>query len=154
MALDDRVAVVTGGAQGIGQGIALRLAAAGARIAVLDRQPATQTLSRVRELGRPAWGVEVDVSDAADVLRAYERLDDEFGRPYALVNAAGVFADIAFLDTPVDVWDRVMNVNARGVFLSCQEPARRMPAEGGGRVANTLSTTSCQGSAQEIATSP
>ena len=114
MALDDRVAVVTGGAQGIGQAIALRLAAAGGRIAVLDKQPAAQTLSRLRELGHPAWGTEVDLSDPADVVRAYQRLDDEFGRPYALVNAAGVFADIPFLDTEVDVWDRVMNVNARG----------------------------------------
>src|SRR5258708_12250045 len=112
MALDDRVAVVTGGAQGIGQGIALRLAAAGARIAVLDRQPATQTLSRVRELGRPAWGVEVDVSDAADVLRAYERLDDEFGRPYALVNAAGAFADTPFPYTPAPPWAPALTATA------------------------------------------
>lgn len=151
MALDDRVVVVTGGAQGIGQGIALRLAAAGGRIAVLDRQPATETLSRLGELGRPALGVEVDVSDAADVARAYEHLDSELGTPYALVNAAGIFADIAFLETSVDVWDRVMSVNARGVFLSCQEAARRMSAAGGGRIVNILSTASAQGFALESA---
>jgi NAD(P)-dependent dehydrogenase (short-subunit alcohol dehydrogenase family) len=151
MALDDRVVVVTGGAQGIGQGIALRLAAAGGRIAIFDRQPATETLSRLGELGRPALGVEVDVSDAADVARAYERLDDGFGRPYALVNAAGIFADIPFLETSVDVWDRVMSVNARGVFLSCQEAARRMSAAGGGRIVNILSTASAQGFALESA---
>jgi NAD(P)-dependent dehydrogenase (short-subunit alcohol dehydrogenase family) len=151
MALDDRVAVVTGGAQGIGQAVALRLAAAGGRIAVLDKQPATQTLSQVNELGRPAWGAEVDLSDAAAVARAYQRLDDEFGRPYALVNAAGIFADIPFLDTPVDVWDQVMNVNARGVFLSCQEAARRMRTAGQGRIVNILSTASSQGFALESA---
>jgi len=151
MALDDRVVVVTGGAQGIGQGIALRLAAAGGRIAVLDRQPATETLSRLGELGRPALGVEVDVSDAADVARAYERVDHELGPPYAVVNAAGIFADIPFLDTPIDVWDRVMGVNARGVFLSCQEAARRMSAAGGGRIVNILSTASAQGFALESA---
>src|SRR5262249_21954790 len=136
MPLDDRVAVVTGGAQGIGQAIALRLAAAGLRIAVFDQQPAPETPSRLSELGRPAWAVEVDVSDAADVVRAYERLDDELGRPYVLVNAAGIFADIPFLDTPVDVWDNVMSVNARGVFLSCQEAARRMRVAGEGRIVN------------------
>ena len=151
MALDDRVAVVTGGAQGIGQAIALRLAAAGGRIAVLDKQPATQTLSRLKDLGRPVWGAEVDMSDAADVVRAYQQLDDEFGSPYALVNAAGVFADIPFLDTPVDVWDRVMNVNARGVFLSCREAARRMRTAGEGRIVNILSTASSQGFALESA---
>ena len=151
MALDDRIAVVTGGAQGIGQGIALRLAAAGCRIAVLDLQAAAQTLSLVSELGRPALGVEVDVSDAADVARAYERLDDEHGPPYALVNAAGVFADIPFLDTPVEVWDHVMSVNARGMFLSCQEAARRMRAAGEGRIVNILSTAASQGFALESA---
>ena len=151
MALDDRVVAVTGGAQGIGQGIALRLAAAGGRIAVFDARPATETLSRLRELGRPALGVEVDVSDAADVARAYERLDEEFGHPYALVNAAGIFADIPFLETPIDVWDRVMSVNARGVFLSCQQAARRMSAAGGGRIVNILSTASAQGFALESA---
>jgi 3-oxoacyl-[acyl-carrier protein] reductase len=151
MALDDRVAVVTGGAQGIGQAIALRLAAAGGRIAVLDKQPAAQTLSRLTELGHPAWGTEVDLSDPADVVRAYQRLDDEFGSPYALVNAAGVFADIPFLDTDVDVWDRVMNVNARGVFLSCQQAARRMRTAGEGRIVNILSTASSQGFALESA---
>jgi NAD(P)-dependent dehydrogenase (short-subunit alcohol dehydrogenase family) len=151
MALDDRVVVVTGGAQGIGQGIALRLAAAGGRIAVIDMQPAAETLERVRELGRPAWGIEADVSDAAEVARAYERLDEEFGNPYALVNAAGIFADIPFLDTSVDVWDRVMNVNARGVFLSCQQAARRMRDAGEGRIVNILSTASSQGFALESA---
>ena len=151
MALADRVAVVTGGAQGIGQAVALRLAEAGGRIAVLDKQPATQTLSRLEELGRPAWAAEVDLSDPADVARAYERLDDEFGLPYALVNAAGIFADIPFLDTPVDVWDQVMNVNARGVFLSCQQAARRMRTAGEGRIVNILSTASSQGFALESA---
>jgi NAD(P)-dependent dehydrogenase (short-subunit alcohol dehydrogenase family) len=151
VALDDRVVVVTGGAQGIGQGVALRLAAAGGRIAVFDSRPATETLSRLGELGRPALGVEVDMSDAADVARAYQRLDEEFGHPYALVNAAGIFADIPFLETPIDVWDRVMSVNARGVFLSCQQAARRMSAAGGGRIVNILSTASAQGFALESA---
>jgi 3-oxoacyl-[acyl-carrier protein] reductase len=151
MALDNRVVVVTGGAQGIGQGIAVRLASAGGRIAVLDQQPATETLEQVRELGRPGWAVEADVSDAADLAEAYARLDEEFGTPYALVNAAGVFADIPFLDTPVDVWDRVMGVNARGVFLSCQQAARRMRAAGEGRIVNILSTAAAQGFALESA---
>jgi NAD(P)-dependent dehydrogenase (short-subunit alcohol dehydrogenase family) len=151
VALDDRVVVVTGGAQGIGQGVALRLAAAGGRIAVFDARPAAETLSRLGELGRPALAVEVDMSDAADVARAYERLDEELGRPYALVNAAGIFADFPFLDTPVEVWDHVMSVNARGVFLSCQQAARRMRDAGEGRIVNILSTASSQGFALESA---
>jgi len=151
MSLDDRVVVVTGGAQGIGRGIALRLGAAGGRIAIFDAQPATQTLSRLRELGRPTLGVEVDVAEVADVARADERLDAELGTPYALVNAAGIFADIPFLETPVGVWDRVMSVNAWGVFLACQEAARRMSGAGGGRIVNILLTASAQGFALESA---
>jgi 3-oxoacyl-[acyl-carrier protein] reductase len=151
VALDDRVAVVTGGAQGIGQAIALRLARAGGRIAVFDQKPAEQTLSMLRELGRPAWSAEVDLSEPVGIARAYERLENEFGSPYALVNAAGVFADIPFLETPEDVWDRVMNVNARGVFRSCQEAARRMSLAGEGRIVNILSTASSQGVALESA---
>src|SRR5260370_41770202 len=103
MALDDRVAVVTGGAQGIGQGIALRLAAAGARIAVLDRPPATQTLSRVREVGPPARGGEGDGSDAADGLRGHERLYDGCGGPYGLCTTAGALGGTALLDPRADV---------------------------------------------------
>jgi 3-oxoacyl-[acyl-carrier protein] reductase len=149
--LAGRVVVVTGAAQGIGQGIAIALADAGARVAVLDRQPADATLEMVTGAGSEGWQCSVDISDAASVADAYDRLGAEFGSPYGLVNAAGILADVPFLDTSVDVWDKVMNVNARGTFLSCQEAAKRMRDSGGGRIVNILSTASAQGFAWESA---
>jgi 3-oxoacyl-[acyl-carrier protein] reductase len=149
--LAGRIAVVTGAAQGIGQGVAIALAQAGARVAVLDRQPADTTLDLIAEAGADGWQCAVDISDAASVADAYNRLDEEFGVPYGLVNAAGILADVPFLETSVEVWDKVMNVNARGTFLSCQEAAKRMRAAGGGRIVNILSTASAQGFAWESA---
>lgn len=151
MTLAGNVGVVTGGSQGIGQGIALRLAAAGARVAVLDRQPAAETMRLLTEKGVDAWQCEVDVTDAAGVADAFTAMEREFGRPYALVNAAGVFADTPFLDTPVEVWDKVLAVNARGPFLTAQQAASRMKEDGGGRIVNILSNAAAQGFAYESA---
>lgn len=151
MSLSGKIAVVTGASQGIGQGIALRLARAGSRVAVLDRQPADETIALLAEQGTSAWQCRTDISDADSVREAFEKMDSEFGRPYALVNAAGIFADEPFLDTSVEVWDRVMAVNARGMFLACQEAARRMIDGGEGRIVNILSNASAQGFAYESA---
>lgn len=150
--LDDRVAVVTGAAQGIGQGIALRLAEAGARVALLDRQDAGDTLAQLQEFGAPASFHETDVTDADSVAAAFTALESELGVPYALVNTAGVFADTPFLETPVETWDQVLAVNARGPFLTAQQAARRMrDAGGGGRIVNILSNAAAQGFAYESA---
>ncbi|CDR06437.1 SDR family NAD(P)-dependent oxidoreductase [Streptomyces iranensis] len=151
MSLDDRVTVVTGASQGIGQGVALRMARTGSRIAILDRQPAEETTELLTQQGADWWQYEVDIAEAGQVAEAFSRMENEFGVPYALVNAAGVFADKPFLDTPVEVWDRVLAVNARGAFLTCQEAGRRMRDHGGGRIVNILSTAAAQGFAQETA---
>ncbi|MEB4616496.1 SDR family NAD(P)-dependent oxidoreductase [Leucobacter sp. M11] len=145
------IAVVTGACQGIGQGIALRLAQDGYRIAVLDRETSTETVDQLKSMGVDAWQTQVDISDAESVATAFQRMDEAFGPAYALVNAAGIFADEPFLETTVEIWDRVMAVNARGPFLASQEAARRMKENGGGRIVNILSTASFQGFAYESA---
>jgi NAD(P)-dependent dehydrogenase (short-subunit alcohol dehydrogenase family) len=151
MALDGKVAVVTGGSRGIGQGIALRLGRAGARVAIVDRDPADETLRLLRTDGPEPWSTQADVSDPEGVATAFGRLEQEVGPPYALVNAAGVFADEPFLTTSAQTWDRVMGVNAKGVFLCGQQAARLMRDQAGGRIVNILSTASAQGFALESA---
>jgi glucose 1-dehydrogenase len=151
MELDRKVAVVTGGSQGIGQAVCLRLAAEGARIAILDAKPAEETRARIQAMGGDVWFAETDITDTAGVEHAFERLERELGPPAVLANVAGVFADIPFIETPVSVWDHIMAVNARGTFLCGQRAARSMVKTGGGRIVNILSTAAEQGFALEAA---
>jgi glucose 1-dehydrogenase len=149
--LGGRVAVVTGAAQGIGRAVSLRLAEEGARLALLDIAEARETAEAIEARGGEAWVARTDVTDAASIAGTFARLDERFGAPAVLVNVAGVFADLPFLETPVEVYDHVMAVNARGVFLCSQEAARRMVTAAGGRIVNILSTASAQGFALESA---
>jgi len=148
--LDGAIAVVTGGSQGMGQAICLRLAQEGARIAILDAQPADRTMQLLADQGTEAWYAQTDVTDPDGVEASFAQLEVDWGSPAVLANVAGIFAAIPFLDTAPDVWDRVMNVNARGLFLCSQSAARRM-RDAGGRIINVLSTASAQGFALESA---
>lgn len=151
MDLRDQVAVVTGGRQGIGQGICLRLAREGARIAILDREAAGDTVAQLERMGVRSISVLADITDQAAVETAFDQLETDLGSPSILVNAAGIFADLPFLETPLEVWDAVMDVNARGMFSCSQQAARRMRNQGRGRIVNILSTASAQGFALESA---
>ena len=143
--LEGSVAIVTGSASGIGRGIARRLVQAGADVTVADRDRAgaERTAAELRDLGRRALSVEVDVSDEAAVTAMVNRTMQEFGRLDILVNNAGVFPAMRILDMTVEVWDRVMAVNLRGVFLCTREAARAIRAgKRGGRVVNISSIES------------
>jgi NAD(P)-dependent dehydrogenase (short-subunit alcohol dehydrogenase family) len=149
--LGGRVAVVTGAAQGIGRAVALRLAEEGARLALLDLADARETASAIESRGGEVWQHRTDLSDVASITAAFRELDGHWGPPGVLVNVAGVFADLPFLETPPEVYDRVMAVNARGLFFCSQAAALRMAEAGGGRIVNILSTASAQGFARESA---
>jgi NAD(P)-dependent dehydrogenase (short-subunit alcohol dehydrogenase family) len=149
MELEGRIALVTGGSRGIGQAVCVRLAADGARIAILDVLPPDETRSLLLEPEADLWFAETDLARPGQIEAAFTRLEDEWGIPAVLVNVAGVFADVPFLETTVEVWDRIMNVNARGLFFASQSAARRMRRNGGGRIVNILSTASAQGFALE-----
>lgn len=151
MGLEGEIAVVTGGSRGIGQAVSLRLAAEGARIAILDLEPPEETQSRLGERGAMAWFARTDVAEPAEIEEAFARLEAEWGLPRVLVNVAGVFVEAHCLDTTPEQWDRVMGVNARGLFFCSQAAARRMRRNGGGRIVNILSTASAQGFALESA---
>jgi NAD(P)-dependent dehydrogenase (short-subunit alcohol dehydrogenase family) len=147
--LSGRIAVVTGGSRGIGQGVCARLSEEGARVAVLDLAAPEETRRLVDARGGELWFAETDIAEPDSIERSFARLESEWGAPQALANVAGVFADVPFLDTTPDIWDRVMSVNAKGMFFCCQAAAKRMRRAGGGRIVNILSTASAQGFALE-----
>jgi NAD(P)-dependent dehydrogenase (short-subunit alcohol dehydrogenase family) len=143
--LTGQVAIVTGGGAGIGRGVVLRLAQAGADVAVadLDRARAERVASDVTALGQRALAIEADVSDEAAVTNLVDRTVRELGRLDILVNNAGIFPFTSIADMKVTEWDRVMAVNARGTFLCTQAAVAAMRAGGrGGRVVNVSSTES------------
>ena len=142
MSLNDKVALITGAAQGMGRAIAMRLASEGANIVATDinGRLAEQTSIDIRELGREAIAVEADIGDIDDMNRVVDEALNAFGRIDILVNNAGVtrFADI--MDLTVEDWDRIHRVNARGVFFCLQRVAREMIDHGdGGRIINIAS---------------
>jgi NAD(P)-dependent dehydrogenase (short-subunit alcohol dehydrogenase family) len=129
MKLKGKIAIVTGGASGIGAAIAERFAAEGAEAIAADLACADEGLTAG---GKPRlYRHTLDVADAASVTRLVEAVLARFGRVDLLVNCAGIGGNKPFLDTPVEFFDRVLAVNLRGTFLMSQAVARRMPPEGG-----------------------
>jgi NAD(P)-dependent dehydrogenase (short-subunit alcohol dehydrogenase family) len=136
--LDDRVALVTGGASGIGAAIAETFVTKGARVAVVDLDGDAAT-SRAAELGGESAGFGADVSDAAAVTEVVEAVVGAYGRIDILVNSAGVAILGAAEDLSIDAFDTTIRVNLRGTFLMCQAVGRHMLADGGGRIINLAS---------------
>ncbi len=141
-----RVAIVTGGARGIGAATAQRLAEDGFAVAVvdLDESSTAATVQAIEAAGGRALGVGADVGDADQVQAAVERVATELGPPLVLVNNAGVTRDnLLFKMTDAD-WDMVMHVHLRGSFLMTRAVQQHMVRAGWGRVVN-LSSTSALG---------
>ncbi|HEV7213693.1 MAG TPA: SDR family NAD(P)-dependent oxidoreductase [Chloroflexota bacterium] len=145
--LEGRVALVTGAAQGFGLAIARRLAAEGAALALLDRQ--VERLAAVaQELTGPDAAplvLPADVSQAADVRGAVERVADRFGRIDILVNSAGVLRLSDVLTCSEEEWHLVLDVNLKGTFLLCQAVLPRMVTQRYGRIVNISSSAGKQG---------
>ena len=140
--LTGQAAIVTGGAKGIGQGIARRLAEAGASVLVADMDEATArtTAQEIVASGGKAQALRADVSDGDSVRGMVEAAVAAFGRLDILVNNAGIFPFSPALQTTEELWDRVLGVNLKGVFLCSQAAARQMASQGpGGRIVNIAS---------------
>ena len=137
-----RVALVTGAARGIGASIALRLAADGFDIAVLDLDKAAcaQTVRSVEALGRRSTAIAADVGDEAQVKAAIARIVTDLGPQTVLINNAGILRDRTLAKMTADDWDLVMSVNLRGAFLMSREVQPHMRAEGWGRIVSLSST--------------
>jgi NAD(P)-dependent dehydrogenase (short-subunit alcohol dehydrogenase family) len=143
MRLADKVAVVTGGANGIGRGIALCMAREGAHVAIADlqRETALAAADEVRSLGRRALAVRMDVTREADFPPLLERVRAELGAIDILVNNAGVFCStgLPFTNNVEADWDRVFAVNVKSVFFACKAIAPYFQERKTGRIINIAS---------------
>ncbi len=142
--LDGKVAIVTGGAKGIGEAIAKGLAAEGARIVIADLQGAEEAAAAYAD----GVGVRVDVSSEEDVARMADETVERCGGIDILVNNAGLYATLAmrpFDQIPVDEWRKVMDVNVLSMFLTARAVLPRMRERGGGRIINISSGTPFRG---------
>jgi 2-deoxy-D-gluconate 3-dehydrogenase len=143
--LSGKVAVVTGANTGIGQAIALALAAAGADIAAVGRTPAEDTVAKARALGRRAEIVSADLSTIEPVQRVVEETVAKLGGLDILVNNAGIIRRADAVDFTEEDWDAVVDTNLKSVFFLCQAAGRHMIANGAGKIINIASMLTFQG---------
>ena len=146
--LKDRTAIVTGGARGIGEAIANRLADEGARVAVcasrsLDRAEAVAR--GIEGRGGSALALQADVSNPADVKALFKSVLDRWGALDILVNNAGITRDGLLMRLKPDDWDAVLDVNLKGAFLCMQAAVRPMMRARSGRIINISSVTGLMG---------
>jgi 3-oxoacyl-[acyl-carrier protein] reductase len=150
--LEGHVAIVTGGSRGIGEAVALRLAAEGADVALCASrsvEAAERVAGQVRELGRRALVAQVDVADAAAVDPFIASVVSEFGRLDILVNNAGTTRDGLLLRMDDEAWDRVMDVNLKGAFHTIRAAVRPMMKARRGRIVNLSSVVGLRGNAAQ-----
>ena len=137
--LDNKVALITGGARGIGRQIALTFAGEGADIALGDLIDTEAVVQEIRALGREALSVRTDVSKKEGVEHLIDTTLARYGKIDVLVNNAGISRRIPFLEISEQEWDSVLSTNLKGIFLCTQVAARQMAKQGYGRIINMAS---------------
>jgi 3-oxoacyl-[acyl-carrier protein] reductase len=147
--LANQVAVVTGAGRGIGRGIALKFAAAGADVVCVSRtaENSDKVAAEVRALGRKAWALAVDVADAKAVAAAGEKILAEAGRVDILVNNAGITRDGLIMRMSEEDWDAVLNTNLKGAFSFTKVFTRAFLKQRSGRIINVASIIGLIGNA-------
>ena len=143
--LSGQAAIVTGANTGIGQGIALALAGAGADLALVGRTPAAETAGAARALGRKVTLIEADLSTIDPIDRVLEATLADLGRLDILINNAGIIRRADAVDFSEADWDAVIDTNLKSVFFLCQAAGRQMIAQGRGKIVNIASLLSFQG---------
>jgi len=149
--LAGKVALITGGASGIGREASLLFASEGAQLVIadVDGDAAERAAAEVRRLGGAAQAIACDVACSEDVRGAVAAAERRFGALHVLFNNAGIFPaeDGSPVDTPEDVFDRVLAVNTKGVFLGCKHGIPALLRAGGGSIVNTASFVAVLGAA-------
>jgi 3-oxoacyl-[acyl-carrier protein] reductase len=150
--LENKIALVTGAARGIGQAIALQLAADGADIALADVKAEwlNETAAKVRELGRRAEVYAMDVSSGAAVGEAVAKIAADFGRIDVLVNNAGITRDTLLIRMSEEDWDAVLGINLKGAFLATKAVAKIMMKQRTGSIVNIASVVGVMGNAGQV----
>ena len=139
MDLSSKVAIITGGARGIGREIALRLAEAGATVVVSDVADAEPAAEEIRKMGHQSLAVAADVTSASDVAGMVEKVTAEYGRIDILVNNAGIARDQLLMRMSDEDWEAVLNVNLKSVFLCTRAVLRQMVKQRWGRIVSISS---------------
>ncbi|MET4639824.1 SDR family oxidoreductase [Mycetocola sp. 2940] len=152
MRLENKNAIVTGGAGGIGRATALAFAAEGARVAVVDLRAdaASAVADEITAAGGSAIAIAADVSSEPDIERVLAETVQSFGTVDVVFNNAGIIRRTTAVETTVEEWDRVFGVNVRSIFLMCKHVVPIMAANGGGSIVNTGSGWGLKGGGQAI----
>ncbi|MBK5102094.1 MAG: 3-oxoacyl-ACP reductase FabG [Desulfobacteraceae bacterium] len=156
MRLKNRVAIVTGGARGLGRAFAIQLAREGAKVMVMnivgrdkDLEDLTETVKQIRESGGEAASFQGDVAEEADTLAMAKAAFEKFGRTDVLINNAAIYDGIKrkpFFEIDLDEWDLVMKVNVKGAFLATRAVFPYMKGQHYGKIVNLASETLFTGS--------
>jgi gluconate 5-dehydrogenase len=151
--LSGKTAILTGGAGGIGRALALGMARCGADILVADLQPGSfsETADEIRALGRQVTVLRVDVTEERPVSDMVDSALEEFHHIDILVNAAGIAIRKPADSFPIDEWQKVMDINVRGTFLTCQAVGRVMIKQGSGKIINISSVRGRFGAPKDYA---
>ena len=145
--LENKIALVTGAARGIGQAIALQLAADGADLALCDVKAEwlEDTIAKVKALGRRAEGYSMDVANGAAVGEAVAKILADFGRIDVLVNNAGITRDSLLMRMTEEDWDAVLDINLKGAFLVTKAVVKPMMKQRSGAIVNIASVVGIMG---------
>ena len=148
MRLKDKVAIITGGAQGLGKAYAKRLSEEGAKVVIADILDGKALQQKIEEKGGEALALYTDVSDEQSVEEMVTKTTERFGRIDILINNAAVFANIKlkpFFELSAQEWDQLMQVNLKGTFLCCKAVYPQMKKQGSGKIINVSSGTFFKG---------
>jgi NAD(P)-dependent dehydrogenase (short-subunit alcohol dehydrogenase family) len=148
MRLKDKVAIVTGAAQGIGAAYARGLAKEGAAVAVVDILDPNPTVKAIQDSGGKALPLKIDVSDEKQTQEMAKKTLDSFGRIDILINNAAVYGNIVrkpFEEITVEEWDKLYSVNVKGIFLCVKAVAPQMKTQQSGKIINATSSTFFKG---------